>query len=311
MKLAPALTLLLITTTPALSANFAVNPTTSFSSGAITAPSSTMTSYTATSLSSGQAIAPNPNTASIFPLENGNGGALTPKFNLTTNATSGWGGATVQVNVWTASPTYSNVVLNYSSSANLPEEIAMGSMYLVTEDGDFNNSYLVLPASASFIQGDYIIYNGSNYIIRNEYTFQYETIVPTLSIDGRTFINSNMGLNSVFKYSYDYKTNTYTMSFSDIYDGIALGTFIYNSDNLYDVGSITWNDNVQGSYNYQVQTNIVGISTLFDSNINQIQFLPTLQTDTNGNVTSIPVEDFNTNFNTFVTLNIENSMITV
>ena len=108
MKLAPALALLLIATTPALSANFAINPTTSFSSGAITAPSSTMTSYTATTLSSGQAIAPNPNTASIFPLENGNGGALTPKFNLTTNATSGWGGATVQVNVWTASPTYSN-----------------------------------------------------------------------------------------------------------------------------------------------------------------------------------------------------------
>ena len=106
MKLALA-TLLLITT-PAFAANFSINPTTSFSSGAISTPSSTLTSYTATSLATGQIIAPNPNVASVFTLVNGPGAALTPKFNLTTNATSGWGGANVQINLWTASPAYTN-----------------------------------------------------------------------------------------------------------------------------------------------------------------------------------------------------------
>jgi len=94
------------------SAQYAVNPTTSFASGAITAPLSKLTSGTGTSLSSGTLIASSATAGSIvvpsFLLANGQGGAIGPKLNLSVNASSGWGSASVQINFWTAAPTYTN-----------------------------------------------------------------------------------------------------------------------------------------------------------------------------------------------------------
>jgi len=77
-----------------------------------TAPSSTLTSGTATSLSAGQLIASSATAGSIvvpsFPISNASGGALIPKLVLTVNATSGWSGAQVQVDLWYAAPTFTN-----------------------------------------------------------------------------------------------------------------------------------------------------------------------------------------------------------
>jgi hypothetical protein len=77
-----------------------------------TANSSTLTSGTATSLAAGQLIASSTTAGSIvvpsFTLLYAGGAAIAPKGILTTNATSGWSGATVQVDWWSAAPTFTN-----------------------------------------------------------------------------------------------------------------------------------------------------------------------------------------------------------
>ena len=86
---------------------------TATSSGAITAPPSTLTSGTATAITAtNNLIASSTTAGSIvvpsFAIANAGGGGLTPKFNLTTSATSGWGAASVYVNLYSAAPTYAN-----------------------------------------------------------------------------------------------------------------------------------------------------------------------------------------------------------
>ena len=79
---------------------------------AATNPTSTLTSGTATSLVAGQLIASSTTAGSIvvpsFPLVYSSGAAIAPKGILTTSATSGWSGATVQVDWWSAAPTFTN-----------------------------------------------------------------------------------------------------------------------------------------------------------------------------------------------------------
>ena len=85
---------------------------TATSSASITFPSSTLTSGTGTSLTSGKLIASSATAGAIvvpsFAIFNAGGGALNAKINLSTNATSGWGAAIVNLNMWTAAPTYTN-----------------------------------------------------------------------------------------------------------------------------------------------------------------------------------------------------------
>ena len=73
---------------------------------------STLTSGTATSLVAGQLIASSATAGSIvvpsFTLLYNGGAAIAPKGILTTNATSGWSGASVQIDWWSAAPTFTN-----------------------------------------------------------------------------------------------------------------------------------------------------------------------------------------------------------
>ena len=83
------------------------------SSSTITASSSTLTSGTATAITAtNNFIASNTTAGSVvvpsFAIANAGGGAIEVKMNLTTSATSGWGNATVYVNLYSAAPAYTN-----------------------------------------------------------------------------------------------------------------------------------------------------------------------------------------------------------
>lgn len=84
-------------------------------SGALTNPTSTLTlPSTTTAYSAGQLAANSATAASVvvpsFSIANSAGGALIPRLRLSTNDTTstGWGGVSVQVDLWLAAPTFTN-----------------------------------------------------------------------------------------------------------------------------------------------------------------------------------------------------------
>ena len=88
---------------------------TSTSSGAGTNPTSTLTlPSTTTAYSAGQLIASSATAGSIvvpsFAIANSGGSAQIPRLRLSTNDTTStsWGGVQVQVDLWSASPTWTN-----------------------------------------------------------------------------------------------------------------------------------------------------------------------------------------------------------
>ena len=106
MKIRAALTALFLLVTPAVAAN--INNGGNFNY----VNSQTLTSGTATSLTAGKAILSNTTAASVvvptFTVNTSQGGYLTPKLMLWTNATSGWSGGQVQVDLWGYAPTFTN-----------------------------------------------------------------------------------------------------------------------------------------------------------------------------------------------------------
>jgi hypothetical protein len=97
----------------AIASDQSVIPTTSLNSGAITNPTSILTRpANTTAYASGQLIADNVTAGSIgshsFAISTSAGGAIIPRLRLRTNATSGWGGVNVSINLWSAAPTYTN-----------------------------------------------------------------------------------------------------------------------------------------------------------------------------------------------------------
>ena len=99
----------------AMAANYAINPVTAFSSGAVSNPTSTLTmTSSTTAYSAGQLIASSATAGSIvvpyFSIINGGGGALIPRLRLSTNDTTStaWGGVFIQVDLWSAAPTFTN-----------------------------------------------------------------------------------------------------------------------------------------------------------------------------------------------------------
>lgn len=87
----------------------------STSSGAITNPTSTLTMTAATTAyTAGQLIATSATAGSVvvpsFAIANSAGGAIIPRLRLSTNDTVGtaWGAASIQVDLWSAAPTWTN-----------------------------------------------------------------------------------------------------------------------------------------------------------------------------------------------------------
>lgn len=208
-------------------------------------------------------------------------------------------------------PLVSEGLLSAASSANLPEEASVGDVMLINDDGNFLNSYIIAPSGDTFVQGDYIIFNGTNWTKMKEYTIEYLQMSETLS--GRDYIN-NLGFNSVFHYEYDVDTSYYNMHFHDIFNGTKIGTFRYTTtvpEEIPEVGKITFEVSVNGNYNYQDQTDAVNITSIFESNdINKIRILPRNKTDLSGNVTGESITDFDTHFNNYVSINVDTVNIT-
>jgi len=197
--------------------------------------------------------------------------------------------------------------LTPTNASYLPIEASIGDMYTVTANGSFSNSYMISPRNDSFSQGDVIIYNGTHYTKVNEYSFQYINIDN--DITGMDFINNTLNLNSVFHYEYDYSTRYYRMYFNDIFHGVTIGSFRYTGTpntevSLYDVGKLTFESNLIGSYDYNNISTTKTIKDIFDDNvISKITFLPKNKLDPLGNITNEPETNFETNFNTFIILN--------
>ena len=92
---------------------FVTNSVTSVTSGAITNPTSTLTSGTATAITAtNNEIASSTTAGSIvvpsFAIATSAGGAIIPKLTMQTSATSGWGGASIQIDLWRAAPMLTN-----------------------------------------------------------------------------------------------------------------------------------------------------------------------------------------------------------
>jgi hypothetical protein len=79
----------------------------------ITNPTSTLTRPANTTAYVANAIiANNTSGASVvvpsFAIQNSAGGASIPRLRLSTNVTTGWGGVSININLWTAAPTFTN-----------------------------------------------------------------------------------------------------------------------------------------------------------------------------------------------------------
>jgi hypothetical protein len=86
---------------------------TSFTCGAITNPTSTLTRpANTTAYAANQLIASSTTAASVvvpsFAIAISAGGAINARLRLRTNAMSGWGGVNLSINLWSAAPTYTN-----------------------------------------------------------------------------------------------------------------------------------------------------------------------------------------------------------
>jgi hypothetical protein len=86
---------------------------TSFSSGAITNPTSTLTRpANTTAYAANQLIASSTSAGSVvvpsFAIAISGGSAITARLRLRTNAVTGWGGVNFSINLWSVAPTYAN-----------------------------------------------------------------------------------------------------------------------------------------------------------------------------------------------------------
>lgn len=196
-----------------------------------------------------------------------------------------------------------SIINTLDPTQNLPPQAVLGDMYRIIEDGSFNDSMLIKPYQDKFVQGDVIIFNGSNYTKVNEYTFEYYT-EDTTEI-GKNLLN-DVELNSVFMYDFDLITRKYIMYFNDIFHNAVLGSFRYNGviSSQYDVGKIIFNTTIKGYTDILTPTDSVSLRVLFDDlTTNKIKILPKNKKDISGQIISEQENNFDTNFNTFIIAN--------
>ena len=204
--------------------------------------------------------------------------------------------------------------LNPVSASNLPGQPSVGDIYRVSNAGNFSSNPIVSPSGDSYIEGDYIVYNGSNYTKMKEYTFEYNSNIDGFGLTARNFLINTLGLNSMFKYTYNTDTKSYVVYFSDIFDDQKIGEFRYiNSDisltSLNTIGRLTFLPYVEGTLNGFYPTTPYLVKNLFDNTINKITFLPKNKVDIYGTPTQQEETNFNTNFNTIVTFKINEPVI--
>lgn len=199
-------------------------------------------------------------------------------------------------------------LLDASSTSGLPLEAAIGDYFKISEDGNFEMSYLISPSGQNFVQGDYIIFNGTDYVFLNEYSFTY-----TNSPDAREYLNS-VGFNSTYNYDYNLQSRSYNLYFNDQFTGQQIGEFRYDSSDevqasLFSVGKLTFTPYVTGKYNEIEATGNVQVKSLFNNTINKISFQPKHKKDVYGNISQDVEQNFDTTFNMVTTITVEDTVI--
>jgi hypothetical protein len=203
--------------------------------------------------------------------------------------------------------------LDASSASNLPVVANVGDVALVTEDGDFSLSTIISPTGDTFVRGDYIIFNGTNWTKMRDYTIEYVDI--NVELTGQDYIN-NIGFQSNFYYVYNTTTMLYEFYFDDIFNGTEIGTFRYQSlstslTELFEVGKMKFYSSVRGMYNLVETTDLVPLTSLFEdeSDLNLIRILPKNKLDSSGNITNDTITDFDTSFNNFTFINVNDATV--
>lgn len=195
---------------------------------------------------------------------------------------------------WLRLPEEIITMLDASAATNLPTDALLGDVLRIVEDGDFNLSSLIYPQNQSFVQGDYIIFNGTNWIPLREYSFRYNTV-----ISGKDFLN-NLGFNSVFKYTYNPTEKYYNFFFEDIYHNVIIGKFCYDSisNSKYETGRLLFNRTVSGNYNLAVALDSISLKSVFN-NYNDTHFMDKIKIQPkNKSQGALMLNDSETDFDT-------------
>jgi hypothetical protein len=117
---------------------------------------------------------------------------------------------------------------------------------------------------------------------------------------------NGLGFNSDFYYRYNPDTHYFELYLNDIFDGTSIGSYNYNT------GKMEFKNEIEGSFNSQLKTdgnylfsNIIEFFNNYDENItfDKIQVYPINLNPLN--VTSKTQTDFDTMFNQFVTVYID------
>lgn len=200
---------------------------------------------------------------------------------------------------------YAPLFANAATSAGFPTQAVQGWYFQISQDGNFENSYMISPSGTNFVQGDFIIFNGTDYVYLNEYTFDYNPDVGN-NQSAKDYLNT-IDYNSVYYYTYDNLTNFYKLYFNDIFNGQTIGTFRYkatsnSTSELYNVGKLEFETYVNGDKDISNPTFDVEVKSLFDNTVNQIRFLPKYKLSSNGSYTTDTEVNFDTTFNIVVTI---------
>lgn len=196
--------------------------------------------------------------------------------------------------------------LDASSASGAPADAVLGDILHIIEAGSFSDSLLVAPSGQDFVQGDYIIFNGTNWVPMREYSFVYDVIPP--STNGADYLNNTLGFNSVFYYTYNPTDKYYSFKFNDIYHGSLLGKFTYNSLSKYETGRLLFEETIVGNYDYQTVLDSVVMKRIFDNydnttKMDKIKITPKGKT-LDDIILREGVTDFDTTFNQFIIVNV-------
>jgi hypothetical protein len=211
-------------------------------------------------------------------------------------------------------------VINASVFTGFPQIASQGDVLTVIEDGDFGNTvgspyintHIDFTDGRPFIDGDKIIFtetsSGGKWYKLNEYSFKYFVVDGDATT--KNYLN-DLGYNSVFKYKFNDSVKYYEVYFNDKFHNKIIGSFQYeqydSSVNSSDVGKIYFEPFVTGNLNsldseIPTETNLIfSVGSKFD----KITVVPRNKVDSAGTMILEQEEDFDTRFNQFLAVNIE------
>lgn len=205
--------------------------------------------------------------------------------------------------------------ISAADSSEFPVIAELGDVIKVTEDGYFGNTgaitdneYIEYIIDTPYVDGDYLIFtettSGSMWKQLKEYSMIFNPAI------GKDRLNT-LGFNTEFNYTYNNSTKYYEVFFNDIFNNVKIGQFTYDVTSISEngnVGKLIFENYVIGKFNSLDDTLATETKTLFgsSSDMDAIRFLPKNKTDANGNIIIESEEDFDTRFNQYLIVNIQN-----